>query len=177
MRTPRRCWYTCPVLAGLTACVVLTEPLGAQSGALAAGVAPQPDRDPKVAAVLGSIVPGSGHLYAGEYLHGVLYYEGTVAPIGAGYLVTIWPDCPPFSADPCDSRPAWPRQLFGAAMIATGIGVWVWSAIDAPRAVRRREVARGVVSSGDRRGLRWAPVVGMASAGPTRMLVGFQGRW
>ena len=50
-------------------------------------------RNPKRALILGSIIPGGGHIYAGEYWRGILTYEATVGGIGVGVMV--------FTLDPC----------------------------------------------------------------------------
>ena len=96
-------------------------------------------RDPTSARVLGAIIPGAGHIYAGEYWHGVMYYEGTVAIIGLGAMTYVLDKCTfSFLSDkPCKSPPAWPHQVLGGAVMAYGVGVWIYSAIDAGHAAER----------------------------------------
>lgn len=53
--------------------------------------APVPDsqpfhRSPATARLLGTLIPGAGHVYAGEYAKGVRYYYGTLSGIGGGAL-------------------------------------------------------------------------------------------
>jgi hypothetical protein len=99
----------------------------------------QPYRDPHRALVLGSLIPGAGHIYAGEYFKGFTAYEATVGSIGVGAMVFIWDKCMLsfLSTTRCESGPAWPHQLLGVAMVGAGIWGWISSARDAPRAAER----------------------------------------
>ena len=110
-----------------------TTPLCAQNTDVpAAGVDTQPPyRDPVVARVFGIAIPGAGHVYAGEYLRGVQYYYGTVCGIGGGAIALA------VSGMGTDKAPAWPLQVGGVLAIGLGVGVWVRSALDAPRAAER----------------------------------------
>ena len=96
-------------------------------------------RNPTSARVLGAIIPGAGHVYAGEYLRGVGYYYGTVGTIGMGAMVFIVDKCTFtfLSDEPCKSPPAWPHQAAGIAIMAYGVGFWVHSAIDTGHAAER----------------------------------------
>ncbi len=99
----------------------------------------KPYRDPHKALVLGSIIPGAGHIYAGEYLKGFLTYEGTVTAIGMGTIVFIADKCmfAFLNATPCKSGPAWPHQALGVAVVGIGIWGWISSARDARHAAER----------------------------------------
>ena len=70
-----------------------------------------PYRSPSTARFLGTVFPGGGHIYAGEYANGARYYYGTVCGIGGGAL-----------------------------LIGLGVAVWAHGAIDAPRAAARANV-------------------------------------
>jgi hypothetical protein len=96
-------------------------------------------RDPHRARVLGSLIPGAGHIYAGEYVRGFLTYEATVGAIGMGTIVFILDKCTFtfLSATPCKSGPAWPHQVAGVALVGLGVWTWVSSARDASRAAER----------------------------------------
>jgi hypothetical protein len=98
-----------------------------------------PYRSPKRALILGSLIPGAGHIYSGEYLRGFLNYEATVGAIGEGILVFIWDRCmfSFLSATPCKSGAQWPHQVLGAGFVGLGIWTWVSTARDAPRAAER----------------------------------------
>jgi hypothetical protein len=99
----------------------------------------RPYRNPREALILGSLIPGAGHIYAGEYWHGVLHYELTVMSIGAGVLTFMIDRCTFsfFSATECDPGPQWPHQALGVAEVGYGIWQWVSSARDASRAAER----------------------------------------
>lgn len=95
-------------------------------------------RSPRKAVILGSIIPGAGHIYAGEYRNGVLTYETTVVTIGLGTMMIYFVDlCALDWSSDCKSGPAWPRIALGTATIAYGIWYWVSSARDAGRAAER----------------------------------------
>jgi len=96
-------------------------------------------RSPKRALILGSLIPGAGHIYSGEYLRGVLNYEATVGAIGGGVLVFIWDKCmfSFLSTTPCKSGAQWPHQVLGAGLVGLGAWTWVSTARDAPRAAER----------------------------------------
>ena len=119
-------------------------PLGAQDAGRGgvdstASSKESPYRNPHRALVLGSLLPGAGHIYAGEYLHGFLTYEATIGGIGMGTIVFIVDKCTFtfLNAEPCKSGPAWPHQLAGVALVGMGVWIWVSSARDAPRAAER----------------------------------------
>jgi hypothetical protein len=96
-------------------------------------------RNPHRARVLGALIPGAGHIYAGEYLSGILAYEGTVGGIGAGVLVFTVNRCTFsfLSMTRCDPGPEWPHQALGVAIVGLGIWEWVSSARDAAHAAER----------------------------------------
>jgi hypothetical protein len=96
-------------------------------------------RNPKRALILGSVIPGAGHIYSGEYWQGFLRYEGTVGAIGGGVLTFIWDRCMLsfLSTTPCKSGPQWPHQVLGVAFVGAGIWEWISSARDAPHAAER----------------------------------------
>lgn len=124
---------------------VLTSPLGAQDSTRsaadsAASKATHLYRNPRRALILGSLIPGAGHIYAGEYVRGFLYYESVVAPIGMGVLVfELAGMCtaPIFSSEPCNPRPPWIPHALGVVAIGAGIWRWVWTARDAAHAAER----------------------------------------
>jgi len=109
----------------------------------------RPYRDPHRALVLGSLIPGAGHIYAGEYLKGFGTYELTVMSIGMGALVFIYDKCMLsfLSTTTCKSGPAWPHQALGIALGGLGIWKWISSARDAPRAAERANARHRARSS------------------------------
>jgi len=126
----------------LVALLVCGAPLSAQDSAKvseAAG-APRTDsvyRDPTAARLFAIVLPGAGHVYAGEYWRGIAIYEGTVASLGMAALVYTIPDCAIFAAEPCHPGPRWPRTVVALAGVGLGLYVWVNGVIDAPRAAER----------------------------------------
>lgn len=102
-------------------------------------------RSPAVAAVLGTIVPGAGHIYSTEYLRGVGFYEGTVSTIGLGAMVYVIDKCTFAFDGNCHPGPEWPHQTIGLLFAGAGVAMWVISAIDAPRAARRTNAKHSAV--------------------------------
>ena len=102
-------------------------------------------RSPKRALILGSVIPGAGHIYAGEYVHGFVAYEATVGGIGGGVLMFMLDRCALeavrllFSGrtTTCKSGPQWPHQALGVALVGAGIWEWISSARDAAHAAER----------------------------------------
>ena len=131
--------------------LLLAFPLGAQdttrmSPDSTTSTVVKPYRDPHRALVLGSVIPGAGHIYAGEYLRGFLTYEATIGTIGLGVIAFIIDKCTfTFLSDTkCESGPAWPHQLLGVTLVGLGIWEWVSSARDAPHAAERANARHGV---------------------------------
>ena len=89
------------------------------------------------------IVPGAGHMYAGEVGRGFLYLGGTLGILVAGALVAAT-DCAEdtfgnlFSSEQPDCGLS---PVATASFIAAG-GLWVWSIFDAGRAARRTNAKR-----------------------------------
>ena len=128
----------------VTACFIVAAyalPLAAQDSSRV-GIDPTPPhqyRSPQKARVLGSLFPGAGHIYAGEYARGYLIYLSTIAGIGGGIMVYLMDDClfSWASTARCDPGPQWPHQVLGIAGIGAGLWGWVAGARDAPRAAER----------------------------------------
>jgi len=81
-----------------------------------------------VATLLAVVIPGSGHLYAGETGKGLALFAGTVAAAGIGYSYSR-SKCPS-STDNCDVTPM-------VAADAVALGLWVYGVFDAHNATRR----------------------------------------
>jgi len=119
-------------------------------------VAEHPYRNPHKARVLGSIFPGAGHIYAGEYVRGILNYELTVGTIGMGVMVYYLDNCTFALFQSCKPEAAWPHQLLGIATVGAGLWTWISSARDASRAAeranerhrRRLNTVRPIISPG-----------------------------
>ena len=102
-----------------------------QAGAPAAEIQP-PYRSPATARVLGMLLPGAGHIYAGEYATGVRSYYGTVCGIGGGALAFVVGG---MASEAHDT--GWPLQVSGVLLVGLGLRVWIRSSLDAPRAAAR----------------------------------------
>jgi TM2 domain-containing membrane protein YozV len=103
----------------------------------ASTVTPKSYRDPHLARVLGIILPGAGHFYAGEYLRGYSTWVVTVVGIGAGPLIYDMDSCSLALFRECKPGAKWPYQLAGALMVGSGVWRWISTAIDAPHAAER----------------------------------------
>ena len=98
-------------------------------------------KSPTTARLIG-IIPGAGHMYAGEVGRGFLYLGGTLGILVAGSLL-VTSECVDelFSTtDGCGNTTA------AVTLIATG-GLWVWSIVDAGRAARRTNAKRTASAS------------------------------
>jgi hypothetical protein len=131
-------------LAGLLLVSIWASPLTAQdTTSVTVDSAARPVeplyRNPKRALILGSVIPGAGHIYAGEYWQGFLRYEGTVGGIGGGALMFLVNRCSFsfLSTTRCDPGPQWPHQVLGVALVGMGIWEWISSARDASHAAER----------------------------------------
>lgn len=94
-------------------------------------------RDPHRALILGSLIPGAGHIYAGEYWKGIGNYLGTVSVIGLGGIVFVLDNCGLAILSDCKPRSHFANRILGGAVIGTGIMAWISAARDAPRAAER----------------------------------------
>jgi hypothetical protein len=142
---------------------VLTSPLGAQDSTptRADSVVPAPThlyRNPRAALILGSLIPGAGHIYAGEYWRGIANYEGTVASTGGGVVLIL-------ASNLCFERCNRGVQVLGDALgvVVVGAGIWHWvsTARDAPRAAERANAKHS------RKAAPFKPIID-APAGATR---------
>ena len=91
-------------------------------------------KSPATARLIG-IIPGAGHMYAGEVGRGFLYFGGTLGILVVGSALFM-SEC--FMTDVpgrCGETTA------AVTLIATG-GLWVWSIVDAGRAARRTNAKR-----------------------------------
>ena len=96
-------------------------------------------RDPHRAQVLGTIIPGAGHFYAGEYFRGYATWVASVGGIGMGPVVYDLDRCTFafLNTSKCNPGPKWPSHLLGAFMVGAGLWTWISTARDAPHAAER----------------------------------------
>ncbi len=94
-------------------------------------------RDPHRARILGTIIPGAGHFYAGEYLKGYLAFVATGGGLAMGPLIFSMDSCTFALFSACHAGPKWPYEALGAYMVVGAVWTWVSTARDAPRAAER----------------------------------------
>lgn len=95
-------------------------------------------RSPVVAGVLGTVVPGSGLAYAGEWTSAASTFFRTFGSIGAGSFLLFVDQCTfSFLNDTrCNPGVLWPQHAVGVGFIAYGAWVWASGAIEAVGLVR-----------------------------------------
>lgn len=157
--------------APVTARAQDTARVGGDSAAAGAAPAAARYRDPLVAGQLATILPGAGHVYAGEYFRGYRAWVGTVAGLAMGPVVYNFDNCTFsfLSAEPCDAGTRWPWRVIGVATSVLGVWTWVSSARDAPRAAERANARR--------RSARLAPLLEPAGDPASAWRVGAAVRW
>ena len=100
-------------------------------------------RSVKTAIVLGSVVPGAGHLYAGEWLKSYPIFLASVGGIPVGALIFNFDRCSFAFLNPdCPFGVPIGARIAGAAMVGGAVAIWVGSARDAGHAVERQRVRR-----------------------------------
>jgi hypothetical protein len=140
------------IIIGLLLALGMALPLGAQDSATSDPVQSTTPaktslyRDPHRALVLGSLFPGAGHIYAGEYVPGVMTYMATISSFGMGAMVYLFDGCTlDFSGD-CKPWPAFPHQAIGIAIAGLGVWKWISTARDAAHAAERANVRHAAES-------------------------------
>lgn len=121
--------------AVLLACVVSTAAI-AQDSADSRATQERPYRDPHKALVLGSIFPGAGYAYTGEYLRGYGTYLVTAGSIAFGSLI--------YEMDSCglnfictSHKVSGENRAVGILLIGAGLWTWISAARDAPKSAER----------------------------------------
>lgn len=139
MRVPHVCSAT------LAALLLLAMPVAAQeltrTDTARFTLRKQGRKSPLVAEAMG-IIPGLGHVYAGEGLRGVAFLGGILTIALAGGSISDAQCRDPvdeygMSTEYCSSE-----ALDIATAVATG-GVWVWSIVDAGTTAKRTNRRRG----------------------------------
>ncbi len=100
-------------------------------------------RDPHRAQILGTVIPGAGQFYAGEYLRGYLALVATGGGLAMGPLVFQMDNCTFAFLSACNPRPNWPYKLVGAYMVVGAAWTWYSTARDAPHAAERANLRHG----------------------------------
>lgn len=101
-------------------------------------------RNPGTAAVLGTLIPGAGLAYAGQWVRGVATYVGTIGTLALGSGLVFIDRCTFSFSDSghCNPGRVWPQRTLGVGLIATGLGLWAYGAVDATRTVRRNNARK-----------------------------------
>lgn len=101
-------------------------------------------RNPGTAAVLGTLIPGAGLAYAGQWVRGVGTYFGTIGTVALGSGLVFIDRCTFAFSDSgrCNPGTVWPQRTLGVGLIATGLGLWAYSAVDATRIVKRNNARK-----------------------------------
>jgi TM2 domain-containing membrane protein YozV len=94
-------------------------------------------RDPHRARILGMMIPGAGHFYAGEYLRGYAAFVATGGGLTMGPLIFLMDRCTFAFLSDCRPGPKWPYEVLGAYMVVGAVWTWVSTARDAPHAAER----------------------------------------
>ena len=95
-------------------------------------------KSPTAARLIG-IIPGAGHVYAGEPKRGLMFFGGTVAVLAIGSLV-LATDC----LDDAGSSGDCTETYVDVAVAAATLGVWGWSIYDAGMAAKRTNASRSI---------------------------------
>lgn len=136
-----------PLRAALVGSVLFVTTAAAQVSSLPAATQADttvPARKSPTTARLIGIIPGAGHMYAGEVEHGLFYMTGIPSLVLVGALVGGL-DCLSdwfLSAQADCGTPA----ALTVSLIAAG-GLWAWSIFDAGRAARRTNAKRAAGAS------------------------------
>lgn len=101
------------------------------------------NKDPLVAGILGIVIPGSGHLYTGEYAKGVILFPTTLGSAAAGvFLFSESVDVDTFSISSG-------KTYAGAGLLIVAASLWTYSTYDAAAsAVRHNRLAFEIITEG-----------------------------
>lgn len=116
-----------------------------QLGTRSADLAAAAEKDPTLAAILSGLVPGVGHMYAGEWGKGFLIAGGIVAARVGGRVggVLICGGADSEGLPDCTAG-----QLVELAGIGVALGTYVYGIIDAAAAARSANEAAGMLDAG-----------------------------
>ena len=102
-------------------------------------------KDPKTATSWGYLLPGAGHLYAGEGGKGLLLMVGSVGALAAGTIMTINSGDEDaevgYDYDFSKGATDWTPSYIGLGVYAVG---WIYSVVDAGKAAERTNRKRGL---------------------------------
>lgn len=87
-------------------------------------------KNPMVAATLSAVLPGTGQLYNEQWLKGMLFCLGTLAPVGA-FLQIYKGLLRPITFDRLPSPPSNEHIVMAAVLGIIALAMWVWNIWDA----------------------------------------------
>jgi hypothetical protein len=120
-------------------------------------VAVTSDRSATVATAVAVLVPGAGHVYAGEWLRGIGFYLETAQSFAVGLWIYRRP------------------SGFGALR---GVAVWAIGVVDARHAIERRLTRRRSAAMAEHLGdVDWHAFVVPGVGHGSRVAVGLTGSW
>ena len=125
----------------LAALLAVAAPLTAQTASGATTSMDARGKSPTAARVIG-IIPGAGHMYAGETTRGFAYLGGVVGVLlvgGTALAVDCVGDLS--GGEDCGS------PILENVVTAAALGLWGYSIYDAGRAAHRTNAARGLRTS------------------------------
>lgn len=98
-------------------------------------------KDPLLAGILGMVIPGSGHLYTGEYAKGAILFPTTVGSVAGGIFLTF--DAADFDTFTISSG----KSYAGLGLMIVGAALWYYSAYDAiGSAIRHNRLAFEIIT-------------------------------
>ena len=119
-------------------------------------------KDPKAAVAWGYLLPGAGHIYAGESVKGLLVMATSVGALVVGTIVTLNSGDDNaeigFDYDFSVGETNWTPSYIGAGVYALG---WIYSVVDAGKAAERTNRKRGL----SLRSVRLTPYMAVAKSG------------
>ena len=141
----------------------------------ASGSSVAPYRDPHRARILGTIIPGAGQFYGGEYLRGYVTFVATGSALAMGPLIFSMDSCTlDFLRDflsECNPNPKWPYKALGAYLVGAALRTWFSTARDAPRAAERANAGHRAQNP------TLAPLIEPSPAVPGQWNTGLTIRW
>jgi len=128
-------------------------------------------RDPHRARILGTIIPGAGQFYAGEYLRGYMTLVATGGGLAMGPIIFSMDSCSFAFLSDCKPGPKWPYEVAGASMVVASVWSWFSTARDAPHAAERANLRHGAETAA------LTPFIQPSPALPGQWNAGVKIRW
>ncbi len=130
----------------------------------------RPYRDPHKALVLGSVIPGAGYIYTGEYFRGYGTWYITVFSLAFGPILYQMDSCG-LNFTCTSHRPSWENRVAGIVLTGAGLWTWISSARDAPKSADRANERHR------RRELRAHPILDVGPQSPKELRAGLSVKW